>query len=258
MRRDRELKKLQESLKAPKKAVETDSVATDDAGFTVDDLAQHLALSQVLVATLDSIISAEEDATLDDVLSVLTDGLDDNEVDFVLDNVGLLLTYLKVPNTMLDSLTADDADIAEVEFETLKDIVVDAIGDGTIFDFVAHALTNEKLPNLDEVSLDDVQMDWSFYSNGGECQAARKESDGFKKKCIKGYKDGQKGFWLYPKDFENSKTMGVSASNHKSKGANIKYRPSHKRVWKSSSRKSFLKSMKKHGRVKSVSKKVGV
>jgi hypothetical protein len=255
MRRDRELRELQEKLKAPKKGVEVDSVTTDDASFTVDDLAQHLALSQVLVATLDSIISADEDTTLDEVVGALVDGLDESEQDFVLDNVSLLLTYLKVPNTMLDSLTADDADIAEVEFATLQDIVVDAIGDKTIFDFVAHALTNDELPNLDEVSLDDVQMDWSFYKSGEECQKAKQEAKGYKKSCFKGAKDGKRGYWLYPKDFLNGKTLGVSASNHNSQAKNNDTRPPHKRVWTSESHKDFKKDLKIH---KSLSKKVGV
>ncbi len=230
--------------------VKMDDIEVDAVDY--DAISDSLVLGSTLATILDAIVTSEEGASFDEVLdSIIPDDLDESEVEYLLDAVEKTLIYLKVPPTMLDNLTSDDKDISAIEMDTLREHALECIGENTIFDFVAYALYNPELPDLDEVQLDEIQMDWSFYTSGAKCAAAKKESSGFKKKCIKGYKGGVNGFWLYPKDFKNKKTLGVSAENHESKEKNKKFKPkSEERIWKGKSKTAWLKSMKKHGRIK--------
>ena len=200
------------------------------------------AVTSLLEGTLNATNIGVE--TLAGVLHAVSGGNIDDKALFTMDR---LLTYLRVPTSMQDDLFSDDESEAKEELELLQEIIADRMGEQTLVEFVSHALHNDGLPDMDGVILDDasdIEMDWAFMPKKADCFKGK----GKKLACHKGKRRGITGYWRYAKDFENKKTGGVSASNHKSKGSNSKNRPSAKRIWTAQSRKWFKKAMDFHGK----------
>jgi hypothetical protein len=243
------------------------SVNLDSAGAEVEpqvsnidtNLVGSYRLFYLLMAIVEQILASDVN-NIDELLDSLTDNLDEEQAEELYDLLGKFLTYLKVPSDMIESLTDEDEELSNAEYKLLKQLLEDTIGDNDIFEFITYALHNPDLDIVD-VELDDVQMDWAFYPKGADCNAQKAKTTGFEKRCFKGFKAGTAGFWLYPTDFEDETTSGVSAGNHESKGSNEKNKPEANRVWEAESLTAWRKSMAKHGRLKtkkSTAKEVGV
>jgi len=210
------------------------------------DALEGYGIFYAVSSLLEAILNAKEigQSTLAGILHTVSGGdIGDKDL-FTADR---LLSYLKVPATMQEDLFSDDEHEAHEELELLQEIILDRMGEMSLPDFVAYALHNEDVPDMDGIVFDDASdfdMDWGFFTKKAECNKDKKS----KHSCFTGMNKGVRGFWRYAKDFTNKKTGGVSASNHVSKGKNKKFKPSNKRIWSSQSRKWMKKAMKFHGR----------
>ena len=231
-------------LKQLSTQAQSDSISENDE-ITFNDVVENYKLFMKLTTLIETIANAKELklVNLKNVVEVLTEDMDEKEYEEFVDLVLKLLFYLKVSQSAIDDLLDDDDEISSMELENLIELIIERMGDNDLYEFVAYAIHNPELP--DDVETDSIQMDWAFHNNKKNCLDAKKRADKtgkFKHKCFKGYRAGKLGFWLYPKDFENSKTAGVSGQNHKSK----EKKGYTKRIWKTDSRKKWLKSMTKH------------
>jgi hypothetical protein len=182
-------------------------VQTDNVGeeHTFDDTIEAYKTFSILSNIISILLNAKEMEveTFEKLLDIILDGLDEDEREKIAFIGEQLLTYIKVPESAIDDLLSDDSDIAQDEFESLVETLIDRIGDGDINEFIATALHNEM---LDTIDLDSIQYDWVFYKSKPKCKKGRagNEYNESTQQCKIGYSDGVKGFWRYPSgDFPN-------------------------------------------------------
>ncbi len=187
-------------------ALTVDSLENRKLFFLLTSLISSLATAQTLEDALESFYNLGGNSTL----------------------VKRLFIYLKLPRSMMKNLVSSNVSIAGEELVLLKNYIFQMMGDGTIYNFVNHAIENQPKPDVlrvydlddtdsDTPSYDEYDMDWSFYTEKSNCTDQKDKKIGsFKKVCHEGTRGGKKVFWLYPTDFEGAKG-GMSGKNHKSK-----------------------------------------
>ena len=243
-------------------SIEQDSIEQDSIELdTATSEAETYGLFSEILAILNAVLKGDKNTEA--VIEGLIEGLDEKEEDALFDLFGKVMTYLKIPDDAYDSLLDEDEDISKEELGNLKEIISQAVGEHDLYSFVYNAIFNPYEPKdkadvkADAVVSDAIMMDWSFFPTKGKCFAHKSGNKASTKKlaCIFGVSDGKKGSWLFPKDFEDKETGGVSGANHKSK-TKVGY-STHK--WGSSGLNKYKRSMKKrNAATEKTSKRVGV
>jgi hypothetical protein len=192
---------------------QTSKPQLDDVTF--DDVVDTFDTFQKLSSIIEGVFNAEElnAKTFDDVLSVLKDGYDEVNQDSIDFLAGRLLDYVGLSESAYEDLTSDSVEVATIELDNLSDLIATRMDGSTLNEFVAFALANPSLDDVEvgedgSVSLDGVTLDWSFHPTRNECKKEMMGTDpdtgkkytlkDKKMKCMQGFKGRQKGFWRYP------------------------------------------------------------
>jgi hypothetical protein len=194
------------NTKALKEKVEVDSIE-EEVTPTFSDKVSDFKLFLRLRTLVDMILNANEMGIKEfgELYESAIAGLSEDEEEELGFIITQFLRYLKVPDSTIEDLIGDDKEISEEEFENLVELLIDRIGEGDVDEFIAYAMYNPDLP--DDLETDDIQFDWAFYTNINDCKkgdplGGKPKSDN--QKCVKGFNNGKKGFWRYPKgDFPN-------------------------------------------------------
>jgi hypothetical protein len=211
--------------------------------FSFDDVVEGYRLFDDLMKIITVITDHEKLGikNISDVMSFLSDDMDEDEYENLTELILNMLRYLKVSESSINDLLDDDEDISSEELESLVELLIERIGDNDIYEFVAYAIHNPDL--VTDTTKDDVTIDWAFFENKEDCNTEKPNGT----ECFGGthFANGKamKGFWRYNKYFENEKTKGVSANNYiKKSGKTIK---KSKGKWSSAVKSKWLHSMQK-------------
>lgn len=195
------------------------NVDTDMATMGEDNTPSTMVMFHLLVTIVSLIINYENKGIK--TFNELLDNLLDEGGDEIEELVFKLLTYIKVTSATIEDLLDEDEEVSKSELEDVRDLLIERIGEGSIYDFVEYALNNPDLPDSD-VDMDSVEMDWAFYPNANTCKKGMGDKknplpDGFicavGTSTSKNRKKGStptKGFWRYPKS--------LISGNYRSKG----------------------------------------
>ena len=192
------------------------SVQTDDIGLDevtedeflenrVEDYEAYRILTDFLFQVFNNDVKSKK--TLMSIISDIIDTDDEDVLDASVDWVGgriiAFLKYTGVSDSAIEDMLDDDEDISANELLTLAELLQEKTGDD-VRKFVAKALSEA---DEDDVAEDDVNMDWTSYSNKSECMKGKDGKHPINKrtmKCKVGYSDGKKAFWRYAKRYINN------------------------------------------------------
>ena len=213
-----------------KKNMDIKKPKAEKGEITLDDKLQEYQTFIFLTDFLQDVVEYEENKNknFSSILDKYTE--DEDDVEVVSDIVMKMLRYVGVSESAIDDLIDDNDEISISELENLSELLAERVGDDDVYSFVVKALFDSTLDGVDE---DSIQMDWSF-SEKSKCTSDKGM------KCVKGYSDGVKGYWGYPKDMV--KDGKVKPSKHKGTEKKPKGFTKVNRM-KPSARKKFEKSM---------------
>ena len=170
--------------------------------ITFEDKVEEYKTFSTLQTIITMILKSEELGinNFSDLYQVLVEDLDEEENEKLIHLLYKFLEYVKVPSGIIEDLFNDDEEISQAEFENLAELIIDRIGEHSIDEFIAYALNNPDLVDID-VETDDLQYDWAFYHTEAECEKGtgnRKVPKSAKQQCVLGVKNKEIGFWRYP------------------------------------------------------------
>lgn len=200
----KKIKASREAKLAPDAPTDLDAVNADEpvsiedfVGSKLDEYATYTILNDALHIILG--VNDTNKATLSDVLLSMFEPEDDEELeeelmDFLADKIIQLLKYLGVSESTIDDLVDDDSEISEAELIELADYLNEKIGDTDLSHFVMKAMHSGSASMDDAGENGEVDMDWAFSKTQSECKEGKKTG----LTCVKGFSNGQSGYWRYP------------------------------------------------------------
>jgi len=227
-------------MKKLKQAVQTDDIQQDTAS-DFSDVVEGYATFGALRDLISLMINSEDlGIKANDFFAEISEGLDDEDLDRLEFRLEQLLRYIKVPDSVAQDLLSEDDELSQSEFENVRELLIERIGDNSIDEFIAYALHNTQ---LDEIDYDNISYDWAFFPTKSQCNQDKPDTKN-NVKCMAGYHGKMKGFWRYPKDFNKSGSISASYHTPKAKGKGNSTAPK-KRIWGAEGKKSFKLAIEK-------------